>query len=283
MSRPQRSRRSNRTTRAIETNARFPGLMENVEVLWTYKGSLIWWQAEVIDISPRKQGESGQDATLRYVKKGNFKEMNYIVKFEAPSGNVKRLHHIDPPLDTLSPWKFPCESCPDKELYRFHLENPSKYPKAIVKKEEEPSNGTGSSQLSTPLSDVVVQSKATAEPDHVTLKERVAKRLSKLEDAAEIRPTKKPSIQTTTSSLPHVDEKAHHASTSEADIGSASHNQGSQHVPFTIGTMSKSSPRNEPYVPLSFRFIVIIIFSKDFDQDSDDHRSYFRFSKRIHT
>lgn len=117
-------RRSNRRTSSLaHTCRRLPGLMEEIQVLWDLDGSLLWWDAEVIDIG---SGTSCQDAKLRYAARNRFDSMDYSVRFTDYHCSVKRLQHTSPALSSLSLWKYPEENVEQSQCDKLCLPRSTK-------------------------------------------------------------------------------------------------------------------------------------------------------------
>lgn len=109
-----RQRSSTRKCRhppASDDKLRFPGLMEEVCVLWVLGGSAVWWGAEVTDISASNHSDGGFSATIRYFPRKHYKAEDYNVRFFIASGKrrTKTLQHVEPSFPGVVAWKFPEE------------------------------------------------------------------------------------------------------------------------------------------------------------------------------
>lgn len=119
MDRPKRTGRSTRLSHklALLNFHRLPELMEEVEVLWDLDGSLIWWSGEVIQISSNVSQH--MSATIRYKPRKKYGFVDYIVQFQRVhvKCGIKRLLHVSPSTDVLTPWKFPDEVVDIESIY----------------------------------------------------------------------------------------------------------------------------------------------------------------------
>ena len=89
--------------------ARFPELMEEIEVLWELNNTNVWWKAEIMDISSVDSKSNSKVAVIRYCKRKQYCSVDYTVQFCDPTDAVKKLHHTSPDTQTLTPWRFPEE------------------------------------------------------------------------------------------------------------------------------------------------------------------------------
>lgn len=96
--------------RLSQETDRFPGLMEEIEVLWRVGNGTKWWKADVIEIniqstSPRRAAT----AKIRYIQHEKYVAEDYAVTLVRPSSGSKFLRHTFPSSTDLVSWKFPNE------------------------------------------------------------------------------------------------------------------------------------------------------------------------------
>lgn len=89
---------------------RLPGLMEEIEVLWSVGKGKMWWKAEVIEINtPYTSPQRAASGTIRYVQHKDYSPEDFGVTFVRPSTGAKLLRHTYPSSPNLVTWKFPEE------------------------------------------------------------------------------------------------------------------------------------------------------------------------------
>lgn len=214
-------------------------MMEPIEVLWNFKGTLVWWEAEVTDISPGNESDESLDATIRYVKKRGFEAMDYVVRFDPPKGQVKRLQHVNPQIEAFSPWKFINEVV-DKEFCKKYMNanaGPSKHVSDDLKvdgRDVEFKKGDETVLEGSKLESIIVEdNKAKNE-----VNQRASKRISSTFQSTENdMPMKKRSLMPISSNKDR--STALSADNDENDI-----------TPSTSGALNRSvtSPTNDTYV-----------------------------------
>lgn len=93
---------------------RLPEIMEEIEVLWDLNGRLVWWTADITCIpstlSTKKSARAEKNARIRYRKMKGYEPVDYDIRFIPPKQGLKRLQHILPSSDDLTPWKYPHEN-----------------------------------------------------------------------------------------------------------------------------------------------------------------------------
>lgn len=90
--------------------------MESIEVLWELHGKLVWWEAEVIRITQADPAQCTAEATIRYKPKNKYHAEDYEVSFQPLSLGFKQLHHTNPEVQGLTPWKYSDERVDKKRL-----------------------------------------------------------------------------------------------------------------------------------------------------------------------
>lgn len=102
--------------------------MEEFEVLWDLDGKLVWWKGELLaDPTTSSSAKNTFVGTLRYKPHRKYESTEYVVSFPpmTSSCDVKRLQHISPLSNELTPWKFPEDVVSEKSFTRMDAPQPT--------------------------------------------------------------------------------------------------------------------------------------------------------------